>query len=569
MKRSLFHALALLLILGGIFTITAQAQSPDTSPPKIGTVKLIFIHHSTGENWLTDDYGNLGRELYYNNYYVSDTNYGWGPDSIGDRTDIINWREWFRSSETPRYMEALFSEIGQNSHYERGFGDPGGENQIVMFKSCFPNSALSGSPDDPPDPNEDFTVGHAKYVYNDLLNYFSTRPDKLFIVITAPPLQDATYADNARGFNNWLVYDWLDENNYALNNVAVFDFYNVLTHPDNHHRVNSGQIEHSSNGSNTLYYDSHGDDHPNEAGSQKATAEFIPLLNYYYHRWAEDAPAVQPSPEEAPAPSEEDQPPLESDAVPEEESPPSDSSAPNHLPLDLIDNFDSTPPPGTDGWQPYWDTSTPTEFDCTLKDGALRIDFDVAAESWATCTLFYDDYQDWSQFEGVAFNYRADALGRIVDVTVHGGTLNESTSYQYTVETIPGSDEEWIPMVLTWNQILGVDWEADTRNPIDPSQITGIAFGFGAYEGTSISGTIWVDDLRLLGDESAPVMVSTPDEAESPTEEQLAEDSSSQPQTEPETPPQGGGGLCANSVAVGVMASVGVIKYRRKNSKKE
>ena len=29
--------------------------------------------------------------------------------------------------------------------------DPGGENQIIMFKSCFPNSAvLSGNPVDPP-----------------------------------------------------------------------------------------------------------------------------------------------------------------------------------------------------------------------------------------------------------------------------------------------------------------------------------------------------------------------------------------------------------------------------------
>ncbi len=37
-------------------------QTPDTSPPE-QTVKLIFIHHSTGENWLTDGYGDLGRTL--------------------------------------------------------------------------------------------------------------------------------------------------------------------------------------------------------------------------------------------------------------------------------------------------------------------------------------------------------------------------------------------------------------------------------------------------------------------------------------------------------------------------
>jgi hypothetical protein len=286
MKRAVMLATALinLLILPGILVNSVRAQSVDVTPPE-SPVKLIFIHHSTGENWLADGYGNLGRRLAANNYFVSDTNYGWGPNSIGDRTDIINWREWFRSNRTPRYMEALLNESEQHSAYTRLSDDPGDENQIVMFKSCFPNSALAGSPNDPPDSTEDFTVGHAKFVYNDLLEYFRTRPDKLFIVITAPPLQDSTYADNARAFNNWLVYDWLTENNYALGNVAVFDFYNVLTHPRNHHGVRKGQIVHTSNGVNTLYYDSDGDDHPNVRGSRKATREFVPLLNLYYHRF--------------------------------------------------------------------------------------------------------------------------------------------------------------------------------------------------------------------------------------------------------------------------------------------
>ena len=276
--------LTILLIFEGISANFALAQSADVTPPEF-PVKLIFIHHSTGENWLADGYGNLGRRLAVNNYFVSDTNYGWGPNGIGDRTDIINWREWFRSNRTPRYLEALFNESEQHSAYTRLPDDPGGENQIVMFKSCFPNSALAGSPNDPPDSTEDFTVGHAKFVYNDLLEYFHTRPDKLFIVITAPPLQDSTYADNARAFNNWLVYDWLNENHYTLGNVAVFDFYNVLTHPRNHHGVRKGQIVHTNNGVNTLYYDSDGDDHPNARGSRKATREFVPLLNLYYHRF--------------------------------------------------------------------------------------------------------------------------------------------------------------------------------------------------------------------------------------------------------------------------------------------
>ncbi|MFZ5855578.1 MAG: hypothetical protein ACOYZ6_02005 [Chloroflexota bacterium] len=286
-----FCKLALNLIVGVcLLFVTAAATSPapmrqtDNSNPPSSVVKLIFIHHSTGENWLRDDYGRLGETLGANNYFVSDTNYGWGPNSIGDRTDIPNWLEWFRSDDTATYMTALFNESDQNSSYTRTLADPGGENEIVMFKSCFPNSALEGSPLDPPDPNPGLTVGHAKYVYNELLEYFATRPDKLFVVITAPPLSDGTYAANARAFNNWLVYNWLWENNYTQSNVAVFDFYNVLTHSTYHHRFYTGDIQHYFGNWNTLYYPS-GDDHPSIAGSRKATTEFIPLLNVYYRRW--------------------------------------------------------------------------------------------------------------------------------------------------------------------------------------------------------------------------------------------------------------------------------------------
>ncbi len=281
-----FLLLASIYLLPGEVVIAQNIEDP--SPPDT-TIKLIFIHHSTGENWLRDDYGGLGQALADNNYFVSDTNYGWGPNSIGDRTDIPDWLEWFSSSDTPMYMDAVYHEYGQNSSYTRLLDDPGGENQIILIKSCFPNSALEGNPDDPPSADGWLTVGHAKYVYNEILQYFGAHPEKLFVVITAPPLQDRTYADNARAFNQWLVNDWLPGNNYTLPNVAVFDFYNILTGPNNHHRFVNSQIEHVFDmGRNTSYYPSSSDDdHPSERGSRKATDEFTPLLNIFYHRWAE------------------------------------------------------------------------------------------------------------------------------------------------------------------------------------------------------------------------------------------------------------------------------------------
>ncbi len=304
--------LLLLPIMNIVNPITTRAASNalDPSPPA-QTVRLIFIHHSTGENWLADDNGGLGIALRDNNYFASDTNYGWGPidadhapDTIGDHTDIPDWYSWFTGQYRDIYLTALYTETEQHSSYSRLPSNPGGPNTIILFKSCFPNSNLGGNPDDPPAPSadnfSDLTVANAKRIYLDLLNYFAAHQEKLFVVITAPPLRadDTTpeQAANARAFNNWLMSDWLS--GYPHVNVAVFDFYNVLTSnggdPDtndlgaatgNHHRYRNGVIEHiTDEGGNAAAYPT-GDSHPSQAGNLKATGEFVPLLNIFYHRW--------------------------------------------------------------------------------------------------------------------------------------------------------------------------------------------------------------------------------------------------------------------------------------------
>ena len=305
-------------------TATAPAVTPnllaDNPNPPSSPVKLIFIHHSTGGNWLadsdsTDVGGDLGKTLMNNNYYVSATNYGWGPDAIGDQTDIGHWWNWFRETNSATYLAALYTEYDQNfgsfGSWSRLATDPGGENEIILFKSCYPNSNLGGSPTDTATVGDNpmrgawagdssYTVANAKGIYNDLLVYFATRQDKLFIVVTAPPLvqsaTNATLAANARALNNWLVNDWLDAYPYA--NVAVFDFYNVLTsnggnidtndlgsETGNHHRWWNSAVQHIQTVNNNYASYPNGDSHPNYAGNQKATAEFVQLLNVYYHRW--------------------------------------------------------------------------------------------------------------------------------------------------------------------------------------------------------------------------------------------------------------------------------------------
>ncbi|HEX7555789.1 MAG TPA: hypothetical protein VF338_04130, partial [Leptolinea sp.] len=104
MKRftSILSSLLLIFVLCAAIPPQEVNANPPASP-----VRLIFIHHSTGENWLNDENGGLARELQENNYFPSDTNYGWGPDGIGDRTDIPNWVEWFRGQNTTQIMKAV------------------------------------------------------------------------------------------------------------------------------------------------------------------------------------------------------------------------------------------------------------------------------------------------------------------------------------------------------------------------------------------------------------------------------------------------------------------------------
>ena len=214
------------------------------------------------------------------------------------------------------YLSALYTESSESydwDYYSRLATDPGGENLIVIFKSCYPNSYLLGSPTDPaaagvnplrgqPSWAADHTVANAKGIYNDILAYFATRPDKLFVVITAPPQAasntEAVYAANARALNNWLVNDWLAD--YSQRNVAVFDFFNLLTsnggdsltndvgqETGNHHRWWNGAVQHLQTVSNdtAAYPSDEWDDHPNQIGNQKATIEFAPLLNAWRHCW--------------------------------------------------------------------------------------------------------------------------------------------------------------------------------------------------------------------------------------------------------------------------------------------
>ena len=465
----------------GFVRDAADSPNPPSSP-----VRLVFIHHSTGEHWLADDNGGLGIALSDNNYFVSDTNYGWGPGGIGDRTDITDWPEWFTGRQRDDYLRALYREGGRHCDYTRTMADPGGENRIIMFKSCFPNSNLTGKGEDPPARGDGLTVGNAKAIYNELLGYFASRPDKLFVAITAPPVQDRSHAANARAFNTWLVKDWLA--NYRGKNAAVFDFYNVLTGPANHHRFHKGKIEHTFQpGGDTLHYPSNGDDHPSQAGNRRATEDFVPLLNVYYHRWIATAPETG-SPIVTPAVTTPERKP----AIPKTDAPKLAS---------LIDDFEGA----VDAWAAFRDEGKATRLtfarDQEIKHGgaaSLRIEYDVAPGSWATCSLVHDRPRDWSGFQGLSIYVRAEKPGQPITIVAYGGKASDALQHfecrMTAGQTAVGG---WQRLDIRWEELKLPPWEGEGQGKFDPRSAMGVAFAFSS-DGARSAGRLWIDDVTLL-----------------------------------------------------------------------
>jgi hypothetical protein len=449
--------------------VLCQVSLADVQPPD-HTVKLIFIHHSVGENWLADDNGGLGKSLGENNYFVSDTYYGWGPEGIGDRTDIPDWIEWFAGPVSGTYLQALYAENKDDAagydYYNRPMGDPGGENEIVFFKSCFPNSNLGGNPDDPAGDGPDMTVAGAKYVYNQILEYFGQHPEKLFIAITPPPELSPEYAPQADAFSRWMATEWLQ--GYQGTNVGVFDLHAVLSSPDNHHTAHDAGIEYVTGHGNTLSYPTE-DPHPSAAGNKKATKEFVPLLNYYYHQWkeAQGTPAVT---------GEEQVEPDITREVTVEPSPvileqPADDESSRPAPAAGKQEGNSI----SEDWTTYDDGNSEISLVKNGDKSRICIKTRVNPGGWTSVETLFDSPRDWSGYSGISFQIQADTPDSPYTIALYAMTSqHDKTRYVQDLTTgqaSPGGDT----VQVLWTDLVSHEAEGS----YNPSQAGGIFFSFG------------------------------------------------------------------------------------------
>ncbi|MEA2030992.1 MAG: hypothetical protein U9N55_05280 [candidate division Zixibacteria bacterium] len=226
--------------------------------------KMIFIHHSVGKNILYE--GGLKDSLAKLGILVKSSTYG---DEIGEKTDMCNW--------LPKFEKDMDRILSFKAHPNMYYND-GTTNDIVMFKSCFPNSYVieNTGPGDPTDQKR--TIANFKAIFEGLKDEMRKHKTCLFVYLTAPPLvSEATttqHAARARDFNDWLKGEFYPRYSKETGhgNFVVFDLFGFLTDEDNFLKK-----EYRTGNA--------GDSHPNVVANEAVTVKFMEFFHPIWQKW--------------------------------------------------------------------------------------------------------------------------------------------------------------------------------------------------------------------------------------------------------------------------------------------
>jgi len=176
---------------------------------------VIFLHHSTGRNLI--EQGGVRERFAEAGYDFWDHDYTW-PGLRRPDGSYTNYSYKIPDDNTdPDGLAGIFA--------QRVYGLPRNafsgllQHEVIAFKSCYPVSHIVN----------DEQLEEYKSYYLDMRDVMDQHPDRIFIVLTPPPLipavTDAEAAARARAFANWLTSD---EYLSGHPNVFTFDFFDYL-----------------------------------------------------------------------------------------------------------------------------------------------------------------------------------------------------------------------------------------------------------------------------------------------------------------------------------------------------
>jgi hypothetical protein len=182
---------------------------------------LFFLHHSTGRNiinegnmreWFATFNGNNGTffEFWdhdYNNLGLRDP----AGNMLGYSYNIPN------DNTDPDGLHYLWTTSNSASDSILANHD------VIAFKSCYPASAIES----------EAQLDQYKTWYLDMAKIFDRYPQKVFLVLSPPPLHrlstNVVEADLARAFARWLASDDFLKGRH---NIKYFDLFDHLAHPE-------------------------------------------------------------------------------------------------------------------------------------------------------------------------------------------------------------------------------------------------------------------------------------------------------------------------------------------------
>ena len=207
---------------------------------------VIFLHHSTGRNLIRQ--GRVRERLTEAGYDFWDHDYNSRGLTRPDGTAAGYSYNVPDDNTDPDGLARIFAQRVHGLPLNAFSGLL--QHEVIAFKSCFPVSNIT----------TDEQLEEYKAYYLSIRDVMDQHRDKIFIVVTPPPLNpagtDAGTAARARAFANWLNSD---EFLAGHPNVFTFDFFDLLAEGDS-----------SAPDSNMLrvIYREGRDSHPNELANQ-------------------------------------------------------------------------------------------------------------------------------------------------------------------------------------------------------------------------------------------------------------------------------------------------------------
>lgn len=214
---------------------------------------VIFLHHSTGHRLI--EQGGVRERFTEAGYDFWDHDYTWPGLRRPDGSPAGYSYSIPDDNTDPDGLARVFAQRAYKLPLNAFSGLL--QHEVIVFKSCFPVSDITS----------DEQLERYKSYYRDMRDVMDGHRDRVFIVVTPPPLNPAETnpeaAARARAFANWLKSD---EYLGGHPNVFTFDFFGYLAQDDT-----------ASPDYNMLRqaYRQGSDSHPNQAANEAIGPLFV------------------------------------------------------------------------------------------------------------------------------------------------------------------------------------------------------------------------------------------------------------------------------------------------------